>query len=537
MPRPRKAKVASTTARVAKPSQPADPTPPKKQLSKSSQKASAVGAQPLDEFSDDSDGLVVRATRSRSRMPWQFEPQKDVDFTMTGALLAEDVQTDALGGSNHTPQSKTPKRTRRSLNSAQVSSVTKTPASETRQGRSTRASARGTPTEDVDSSGFGDQLLSFTSLGSDSPAHGTRPPSAIKVGATPAHEQSVLALANFKRRPRQHSLLRSVQPTTDVEDNDLDDFDFDSFLPEAESTPLHVHKAAPGEITGNDSGVNLSSSGSRGKKRKLSPVVQVPRSSPPYDAGAADVESPPLSSPGLPEVIHSAEEMQRAQGGEEPDPYSETMAPPMSSSDYEHDVIDVPRPTRRAARTTRATSTRVTGDIDSEEEAEEEATRSLKQTRGKQKTKNGSGISTAKLQSLLPRRRTQIRKEVDEYDIPEDSDSDLDELALPERRSTAASKPVGQRTKKKTRAAKKPTAKAQKNPRTYGRRQSSDKENQEEREEEVDDGSDAEDTIEVATTTKPSNHLELMAKKFEEVDEFELDFESVSYVQTSSPSR
>ena len=79
--------------------------------------------------------------------------------------------------------------------------------------------------EEGDSSGFGDHMLSFTSLDSNSPAHGTRPPSAIKVGATPAHERSILALTNFKRRARQPSLLRMVHQTTDLEDNDGEDMD------------------------------------------------------------------------------------------------------------------------------------------------------------------------------------------------------------------------------------------------------------------------------------------------------------------------
>lgn len=79
--------------------------------------------------------------------------------------------------------------------------------------------------EEGDSSGFGDHMLSFTSLDSNSPAHGTRLPSAIKVGATPAHERSILALTNFKRRARQPSLLRMVHQTTDLEDNDGEDMD------------------------------------------------------------------------------------------------------------------------------------------------------------------------------------------------------------------------------------------------------------------------------------------------------------------------
>ncbi|PVI04446.1 hypothetical protein DM02DRAFT_518667 [Periconia macrospinosa] len=526
MPRPRRAKVASATARVAQPSKPADPTPRKPQPTNASKKRTTAITKPLDTFSDDSDGLVVRATRSQTRMPWHPEPQKDVDFTMTGALLVDTVETDTPSSNYRTPQSRASKRTRNSLERPRESSTKSTPASAASQRRrSTQSNAHQTPAREGDSSGFGDQLLSFTSLGSDSPAHGTRPPSAIKVGATPAHEDSVLALTNFKRRPRQHSLLRMVQQTTDVEDNDLDDFDFDDFLPEAESTPLHVTKAAPGDITGNDSGVNLSSSGSRGKKRKMSPVVQVPRSSPPYEADA-DAESSGLSSPELPEVIHSTEEAHHTQDTDEPEALSETMAPPMSSSDYENNVIDHPQPTHRATRRKRGTSAKAAMQTDSEGDVTDRP----RQSRGRQKQKSSVGISTAKLQSLLPRRRTQVRHE-DEFDLPEEDDSDMDELALPPRRHTAASsKSAPPKTKKKTRAAKKPAPKpAQKNLRTYGRRPSSDKENEEAQDEE---------NIATSATTKPSDDpLERLAKKFEEVDKFELDFESVSYEQSSSPPR
>ena len=323
-----------------------------------------------------------------------------------------------------------------------------------------------------------------------------------------------------------------VHQTTDVEDNDLDSLgDFDDFHPDAESTPLHAQKSAP-EEGGNDSGVNLSSSGSRGTKRKLSPIiVQVPRSSPPYDSGP-DIADSRSSSPSLPEVIHSTEEVRKDQDQEQPDILSQTLGPPMSSSDYQADDIEDPpeSPVRLRQRIRRGRSTRVGDNEDSEDEETEPA----KKAKGKQRSKRNQGISTAKLQSMLPRRRTHVAQE----DVEEDMtfDSDQDELALPPRRQTASvRKPVVPKTAKKAlRTAKKPAASskpAPKNTRTYGRRGSSDKENDEARDEEgsTEEGS----TIEV-TTDKSSKALEAIARKFEEVDAFEMDFESVSYVQTSS---
>jgi hypothetical protein len=171
------------------------------------------------------------------------------------------------------------------------------------------------------------------------------------------------------------------------------------------------------------------------------------------------------------------------------------------------------------------------GDNEDPEGEEEEPAR---KTKGRQKLKKNQGISTAQLQSMLPRRRTHVAQGDDEEDIT--LDSDQDELALPPRRQTASKRKfaVPKTAKKPSRAAKKPAPPnkpAPKNTRTYGRRGSSDKENGEAHDEA---GSDEEgSTIEV-TTVKPSKALEAIARKFEEVDAFEMDFESVSYVQTSS---
>ena len=83
--------------------------------------------------------------------------------------------------------------------------------------------------------------------------------SALRPQSTPAVESSILALKNFKRRPRQPSMLQMVQQRTasarpsgvnvsttqnvgglDIDDADLEDED--DFLPEAEGTPVIVKK-------------------------------------------------------------------------------------------------------------------------------------------------------------------------------------------------------------------------------------------------------------------------------------------------------
>jgi hypothetical protein len=350
-------------------------------------------------------------------------------------------------------------------------------------------------------------------------------------------------LTNFKRRPRQPSLLRMVHQTTDVEDNDLgdddfDDLDLDDFHPGAESTPLHVQRTSDKE-PGNDSGVQLSSSSSRGTKRKITPVVQVPRSSPPYDPPSGpDVEESRSSSPSLPELLHSTEENRAEQVQEDQEILSQTMAPPLSSSDYEADEPEVSTKSPARTRSKRRTEH---GQAGSDTEIEVDVSSRAKKTKGKQgkqKPRKEQAISTAKLQALLPRRRTKIAREADEYDVPseedEQIDSDEDELALPPRRRRAATRKasVSKPAKSTSRTTKKPPAQrkpAQRSTRTYGRRGSSDKENAQEEQ-----GTEGEfDTVEIANPP-PSANLDAIAKKFEEVDAFEMEFESVSYVQTSS---
>lgn len=245
MPRPKRTKVASAAARVAKPTKTAQPAtnsePPK--LRKPS------APKPVEVASEDSDGLVVKATRARRGAP-RVESQEELELTMTGALPIASQIDDA--SKIHTPISQA-KRTRRSVASTQGSS-SKRPPKETppAQSRSARKDRSCAATEEGDSSGFGDHLLSFTSLGSDSPAHGTRPPSAIKVGATPAHERSILALTNFKRRARQPSLLRMVNQTMDLEDNhsdnsntDLYELDDCKYLLHASLNQIFAHLTRP----------------------------------------------------------------------------------------------------------------------------------------------------------------------------------------------------------------------------------------------------------------------------------------------------
>ncbi|KAF2824526.1 hypothetical protein CC86DRAFT_371829 [Ophiobolus disseminans] len=514
MPRPKRTKITSTTTRVAK-------AAPRKQQPKTVATQLAKTSETVHSFSDDSDGLVTKSksTRATRGMPLgkAIETVDEADLIMTGALpAAETAPTPST--KNRTPASNASKRT-----------------------RSTR-SARTLPVEEAqdelahegESSGFGD--LTFSSLGSESPAHGTRPPSAIKIGATPGHEASILALTNFKRRARQPSLLRMVQQNTDVEDNDqsglddTDNFDFDDFLPQAESTPLNVRKNAPEDESRNDSGTHVSSSGSRGVKRKLSPVVQVPRSSPPYDPpSGADVESARSPSPSLPEVVSTREEVvEQTQADSEP--LSGTFAPPMSSSP----VREVSRPPQSPAQTRTRGRGRPSKKAPQYEESDASETETPAKAKRGVKTKAQQNISTAQLKGLLPRRRNRNMRDRDEFDLDSSEatpiDSDQDELQMPNprgRQRLAAGKLASPKaTKKSTRGKKAAKAKPSK---TYSRRISSDKENEA--------GVDEAEEPTEASIMEHSEKLAAIRKKFEEVDKFELEFETVDVTTSSSPFR
>ncbi|CAO2652967.1 Nn.00g023780.m01.CDS01 [Neocucurbitaria sp. VM-36] len=536
MPRPPRAKVALSTTRVSKPK-----SAPRKQQTKATTTQARKASETVDNFSDDSDGLVTKSqsTRPRRRMPWEKTPElvTEAELTMTGALPAHE-EAPVPSTKNRTPTVNASKK-EKTRSSARTSARRASPSTSIpSQSRSPVVDAPEELGQADESSGFGD--LTFSSLGSDSPAHGTRPPSAIKVGATPAHERSILALTNFKRRARQPSLLRMVQQTTDLEDNDRDNLDstdsleFDDFLPHAESTPLNVKRSVPEEDARADSGTQISSSGSRGTKRKLSPVVQVPRSSPPFSPpSGADVESGRSPSPSLPDILATREETNgQAQDG--PELFSETFAPPKSSSL----VREVSQPPQspiqtRLRRRGRQAKTPI---IDDGSEAEE--TETPAKTRRGAKKKAQQSISTAQLKGLLPRRRNRMRDR-DEFDLESSDevtqmDSDQDELQMPERRNRQRPGPgklaSPKATKKVVRGKKTlPTKATQKASRTYSRRISSDKEN--------DTASQDNEEIAEISAIEHSEKLAAIRKKFEEVDAFELEFETVDVTTSSSPFR
>lgn len=376
------------------------------------------------------------------------------------------------------------------------------------------------------------------------------PPSALKVHGTPGMETSILALANFKRRARQPSMIRMMQQTSELghKETDLELLldetlrDFEDFMPEDESTPLNfgrkTRNAENDDQRDQSDGLRTSSS----RKRKHADVeddVQVPgsfsvvASSPPRGRRSDTARSNRSSS--LPEerVIPSTEDQDSVNA--DPLSQSDTVVPPRSSS----------APASPNRQKTRGKA----------------ITRTAEPQNLKKPTKKAPKISTAHLQSLLPKARAKpgaraVKKkatgvydvpsddeelEVDTtFDLPEDDDDELSRPAAGKRRGTSirpSKTPLrkadtNKKLRKKIASPDKALVSAAtkaKLKRTYGRQKSAEQEN--DKSGEV--GAEDEDETEVGdsgmTKTKPgkSSELERLKKMFAQVDEFEMEFESV----------
>jgi hypothetical protein len=375
------------------------------------------------------------------------------------------------------------------------------------------------------------------------------------IGGTPAHIGSVFDLGNFKRRARQPSILGTAQkdrqPRPEYDDEE------DDFNPEDESTPLNLSKTRD---------MTSSSSTSNPRKRKLS-AAQVPRSSPPVPSDgeleaqdsiasgshAQESEEEPQSSNEAPLPSIEAQHVNA-------EPMSETMAPPLSSSPSPEPPsyraaqrLRAEREAPRGRRRLRDRTPPVTQDSPMSSPPSLTHSPNLPAAKTASKTNKGqapppSAFSTAQLQALLPRRRR--RGPRDPYDIGSSEDeidvsglaSDDDELthsairAVPSRRSIIPRIPPSGKAPRKSKLVPKPAAKQ-----TYGSRTApttSDKEN-----EEVDpddslaplpDDSNGSPEHSQELEKRVGKELKRAARKFEEVDKWELEFEECT-ASSSSP--
>lgn len=401
---------------------------------------------------------------------------------------------------------------------------------------------------------------------------------ALQMG-TPLHVGSAMKIANFKRRAREPSVLGTAQKKQAQKlqyDDDNDEDDLDDFNPDDESTPLNLSK-------NKDMASSSVPSSSNPRKRKLS-AVQVPLSQP----------SPMLPSPraaSLEEAIPStAPRSEGSEGREDPEQdeameqdeaplpsierpptpqiLSDTMAPPRSSSSDS----SIPSPQmlsrirlapsrgRRPQRNRTPPPRTQDSPISSPPSLTHSPNRPLlnvAETRLKKAAPPPSTLSTAQLQALLPKRRRRPAR--DTFDIPSSEDEvaalnpEDDELshisARPRsRRSNALNRPPVA-TLKKAVAKSKQISKG-KEPmatrRTYSSRKApntaSDKEN--DGDGDVDDslgpipddveGGNRESENSQEMEQRLGKELKRAAKKFKEVDRWELEFEEIT-ASSSSP--
>ena len=402
---------------------------------------------------------------------------------------------------------------------------------------------------------------------------GSRRPSSV--GGDRPEIGSVLRLGNFKRRAREPSILGTARKPQELRPTFDSDSDSDGFAPEDESTPLNFAKG------------RAMPSSSSSRKRKLS-SVQVPRSqdathtqqSPsklprndsdpedtvpataPIDSNEDDEEGelPELEKEPSPEdsPLSSIEHIGT------PEPMSETMAPPRGGSSSLSPAQSLPSPppppqptlnTRQAVTRSRriinprtpppASNTEMhSSPISSPPSLTHSPDIPTRSTRPPRKAApQPATLSTAALQALLPRRRQRHRSALD----VESSDSEVDTTGLgehddeltitvaPTARRQASARPTTGASATSSKLTQKSKAAAKgKGKRTYGRKPApvvSDKENEIDPDDSLapaqDERSPEEPRSENSSELEKrvGKELKKAARKFKEVDKWELEFE------------
>ena len=343
---------------------------------------------------------------------------------------------------------------------------------------------------------------------------------------------STFNLGTFRRRPRQPSILGRRGPGSVVSDQEGDADT--GFAPEAESTPVDHGRTRPsgGPSMATRSAKRKSQDGQERPSKRQAAVSDeghrrsMELSSSPRTPGRAERDRPTPVTPVMDDSI---------------------LAPPDSSGSSNASPMMLPSlktlaHTRRGRPPTQAHRTPQPDDAASDISSPPSLTHSPNfEDRGAAKRKKAaprrepSPVMTAALTSLLPQRRRKTRGDGDSEEELDTSTlgHDDDELGATSRRTRAqrAARPLAaavdgasaQQTSKKT------TTKASR--RKYGSRTLSDKENEED-EVEVAVSPLPDDTFDLSegadTTLEVAEELKQAAKKFKEVDKWELEFEEVT---------
>ncbi|KAI9796632.1 MAG: hypothetical protein M1833_006072 [Piccolia ochrophora] len=494
MPRPTRTRVApsTSTSDVAKPVQPRDRVGD----------TGPVSAPNFDNLSDDSDRLVTRALPSGKRK--RKRPSDPSLIVMSGALGLGDVRLEKPCPRTKSARAQLQKTAKDAENAKLIEALKKRKEQRAQLHQAAQLQVPATREESAKGAEEHEDL-----------------PKGRSVPNTPAMEHSVLSIANFKRRPRQPSILRRAhagqgQVSATATDNEDDDFH-----PNDESTPAQLGKSHT-DIHPDDISRLLGSSPppSNPRKRKSTSPHRSPRSSPPLRSSPMrDTEDRVPSSPSLPPTLSRVDQPRDTT----PPTFSQTMAPPESTASSQEFGREKPQPLPSSPTATR-----------------------------RSRQKPGSSLTTANLQDLLPRRRRR-RRAHSEYSMSSASDDqpDLshlgahdDELShlpaskrlrtqkpAPKTPAPTTKKPLQTLNTKKTKPATKVT-------KTYTRRGSSDKENLGSSFAPDANGDDSHEHVTVAQSKtsdvgnanegkKVTQELSAARSKFEKVDEWQLEYESV----------
>ncbi|KAI0122279.1 hypothetical protein F4814DRAFT_204427 [Daldinia grandis] len=394
---------------------------------------------------------------------------------------------------------------------------------------------------------------------------------------------STFNIGMFKRRVREPSILGTAQkpraqrlepepePESDQDEEEEEEADEEGFAPEAESTPPKSSKRRSGEVeAGPASPQDLSRANSRKRKSsegherraRSSPFEDnEPVKDPVVQRSDSELSSPPSTPPPR----------QQSSRPVTPIMDEELMAPPLSSGSSEGDPeVWPPLQSLTRARLRRPASalrrTPVANDNISDISSPPSLTyspnyrepspppRQAAKTKRKGASKPEPKVTTADLAGLLPRRRrrnarTDGEDSETEIDISGlgDDDDELSYLDVRARRHPARPGSRAGQSRNQNTGRARPTSRgkpAKQTPSTnrratitYGR--TSDKENQEESEaDEAEDGGaskeqqDGEESSQVMVS-RVGEELKDAARKFQEVDKWQLDYEEMT--QSSSP--
>ena len=532
------------------------------------------------DLSDDSDGLVTTIVRLKAR---RGDPKAKNEYMMTGGLGEGDVKSahrehiTLMMEKRRLEEEQDRLEEQRYRNNRRPARTLKRPQSTQEslqllkqlQDRKNKGSIQKQAGPAVVSQDDDEDVLAPSSNPADAGVVKAAQPTKNTV-------QAEEALRAMKKGLQKSSGIKRRNTILDMEgDNDADELN--DLQPENESTPYNAGKGRTGTQHSPASSESVRTSSS--KKRRLSPPeehseIQVPhsQSAPAPSPDARTIQQPqptssPLSSahsddPALPlPQSHTV-------GDITPPVYSDSIcAPPVSSSPPQ-------TPSNSTANSASTPPSKSKKRRQRRKEAKAREAAMLSALKKKQQSKQ---LTTEKLQSFLPARRTKTRNRngANAFDIPSSSDAehetttvrkddDDDELSyLPTRKiahkhrgktvlATTNATPITKTAKaKKVQKAKNAKATAQSaakdnQPRTYGRRHvSSEKENENENStsplSSLPPSSPPE--IEIARGTKkktgfegiknPSRELLRVKAKFEDVDQYALAFEENSRSSSS----